>query len=72
MRVSRGRAANKVAARRSAATALGERAQPARLDPMKEAYGICEDQCHSSLFNWNFRLGPVYDVSPVICSFSSQ
>lgn len=30
VRVSRGRAANKVAARRSAATALGERAQPAR------------------------------------------
>lgn len=39
---------------------------------MKEAYGTYEDKCHSSLFNWNFCLGPVYDFSPVIRSFTSH
>lgn len=42
------------------------------LEPMKEAYGTYEDKCHSSLFNWNFCLGPVYDFSPIIRSFTSH
>ncbi|XDA76917.1 hypothetical protein R6Z07F_007061 [Ovis aries] len=65
VRVSRCRAANKVALR-GAATAPGERAPPARLEPMKEAYGTYEDKCHPFLLNCDFCLGPVYDFPPVI------